>query len=279
MPSIVSDLAVAVIELLHVALLPAGVGLVLALVVASRQDVPVVAGSDEARLQELRALIAAGGLGSTSPTSGPPTTAHGAAHGAAHRTADGAADGAAHAAAVGAADGLGARPDPVSTRREASTRAAIQLAVLGSACSAVVHAMAGPPHAAENMAFGVFFELAAIAQFAWAGLALLAPERRLWVWGIPSNAVLILLWLVTRTYGLPFGLLDGPEAVGRWDLASKVWEVLALGCCWWLIRPSGGVLGRRGPRTGSPPIARLVPVLTLVSLAALLALALSGPPT
>ena len=44
------------------------------------------------------------------------------------------------------------------------------------------------------------------------------------------------LWAVTRSVGLPFGLLPSPEAVGPWDLACGGWELLVAGCCVAVLR-------------------------------------------
>jgi hypothetical protein len=62
---------------------------------------------------------------------------------------------------------------------------------------------------------------------------------RLYYWaGILGNAAIILMWLVTRTVGIPF---FGPEAgqtekVGFVDLVSKATEVAVIVHLWLLLR-------------------------------------------
>ncbi len=151
-----------------------------------------------------------------------------------------------------------------------------RLAVVATAASGVVHAVAVPHHAEENLLFGVFFFLSASVQFLWCTLAVLAPTRSLLRWGAVVDVVLIALWALTRTVGLP-GLLEGPEAVGSWDLAAKLWEVVALLCSAALLHRTGTALpdDSRNHRHGR---SWLVYSFVSVSAAALVVLSLSGPP-
>lgn len=139
--------------------------------------------------------------------------------------------------------------------------------------SAVAHAVAMPHHATENLSFGVFFFLSSFVQFGWATVALTCPCRGLLWHGVAVNVLLIELWVVTRTTGLPFGLQSGPEGIGAWDMAAKVWELGALACCLHLLLTGGGRVSGRG-RGGS----RVVRTVALASLAALLVLAWAGAP-
>jgi hypothetical protein len=160
-----------------------------------------------------------------------------------------------------------------------STRAQLlwRLAIIATVASGIVHAAAVPHHAEENLLFGVFFFASACVQFLWSTLALLSPSRSLLTSGVGVNVALIVLWAVTRTVGLP-GLLDGPEEVGPWDLASKVWELVALVCCLALLPRRAGQKGRDWT-ISSRTRSWLVYSFLSVSAASLLVLALSGPPT
>jgi hypothetical protein len=151
-------------------------------------------------------------------------------------------------------------------------------AIIATVASGVVHAAAVPHHAEESLLFGIFFFASACVQFLWSTLALLSPSRALLTSGVVINAGLIVLWALTRTVGLP-GLLDRPEEVGSWDLACKVWELIALLCCLRLL-----LAGRSGQPGGDGTITSrtargLVYSFLSVSAAALLVLAVSGPPT
>ena len=139
-----------------------------------------------------------------------------------------------------------------------------------------MHAVEVPHHAEESMLFGVFFFLSACVQFLWCTLALLAPTRSLLRWGAVVDVALIALWALTRTVGLP-GLLEGPEAVGSWDVAAKLWEVVALLCSVALLQRTGTAVtdDSRNHRHGR---SWLVYSFLSVSAAALVVLSLSGPP-
>jgi len=100
----------------------------------------------------------------------------------------------------------------------------LPLAVVSSAAAAGVHAAVGPAHFREGLVFGLFFAVAALAQVGWSVAMAFRPSRPLLVAAVVGNSAVLLLWLFTRTIGLP-GLLPGPEAVGLWDLCCGVWEL------------------------------------------------------
>jgi hypothetical protein len=114
-----------------------------------------------------------------------------------------------------------------------------RLAVTGSAGAAAVHAAATPAHVEEGLLLGGFFVTATLVQLGWAVLALRRPRRWLWRAGAAGNALVVLLWVVTRTVGLPFGLLEGPEPVGGWDVAASGFETIVVLGCWAELRRSG----------------------------------------
>ncbi|MHB1261786.1 MAG: hypothetical protein ACYC2H_08735 [Thermoplasmatota archaeon] len=133
-----------------------------------------------------------------------------------------------------------------------------RLEVLAAALSLAaggLHAMAGPAHVEEWCVYGVFFFGAAAAQAAY-GLILLtqgiegwggwmAVRRAVYLAGIAMTLAIILLWVVTRTVGVPVGPeAFEPEGIGVLDLSSKVIEIglaLVLARLWWVAgRPSQG---------------------------------------
>lgn len=105
----------------------------------------------------------------------------------------------------------------------------LPVAVVSSAAAAGVHAAVGPEHFREQVLFGLFFVGAALAQIVWAVLMATRPQRSLLVAAVVGNSAVLVLWLVTRTVGLP-GLLPAPEAVGVWDLACGAWELVVVLC-------------------------------------------------
>lgn len=134
---------------------------------------------------------------------------------------------------------------------------------LVSLAAGTVHGILTPDHFAEWWGYGVFFIVAAIAQVLF-GIALLAnlidaqafgPAWPVWkvrfLWaGVTGNLLIIALYVVTRTSGIPF---FGPEAgqvepVEAIDLVSKGLELVLIGLLLVRLR----VLGR--PRAG-PPLA------------------------
>ena len=106
----------------------------------------------------------------------------------------------------------------------------------------LIHGIVSPDHFAEWWGYGVFFIVAAFAQAGYGAIPLFRrmvedesvlvgwdrPKLRAFLWtGIAGNCATLLLWLVTRTVGIPF---FGPEAgkveaIGFWDSLSKLVEV------------------------------------------------------
>lgn len=133
-------------------------------------------------------------------------------------------------------------PAPAAARSRAES-VLLPLAVVSSATAAGVHAALGPAHFAEQPLFGLFFAGAAALQLLWSLAVVLQPGRGAFVVGVAGNAAVLALWALTRTYGLPFGLMPAPEAVGLWDLTCAAWELVVVACCVALLRS-----GDRRPR-------------------------------
>ncbi len=168
----------------------------------------------------------------------------------------------------------------------------LPMAIISSASAAAVHAAVGPEHFRERLVFGLFFATAAIAQVAWSWAVVLRPSRRLIAAGALGNAAVLALWLVTRTVGLPFNLLPRPEALGRWDVASVIWELVVVAACLQILQrlplcPLPGTTPGTMPGTlrtvptslhlpGWADWHRAVRGWTLCSMLVLVALSLSG---
>lgn len=113
-------------------------------------------------------------------------------------------------------------------------------AVAFSLIAALIHLWVMPEHFEEWWGYGTFFLICALAQGLFAFGLLRWPSRLLPLLGVGGNLAIVILWLVTRTAGIP---LLGPhagevEGVGVLDLACTLAEVgIVLGL---------GVLAMRG---------------------------------
>lgn len=132
-----------------------------------------------------------------------------------------------------------------------------------SLAAALIHLWVTPEHFKEWWGYGAFFLGTAVFQGAY-GLALLRwPRPSLFSLGIAANLGVVVLWLVTRTAGIPF---FGPDAgemetVGALDLAATAAElalVFVLAGLRFSRRPGLLPATRGGERT-------LVPILALAT--------------
>ncbi len=105
----------------------------------------------------------------------------------------------------------------------ATLRAAAALSLLAAA----IHLWVVPEHLEEWWGYGMFFLVLAVAQGLYA-LGLLGwSSRPFLLLGVAGNLAVAILWLVTRTTGIPlFGPHVGEvEGVGVLDLACTLAEV------------------------------------------------------
>jgi hypothetical protein len=145
----------------------------------------------------------------------------------------------------------------------------VPVVAISSVAAAGAHAAVAPPHLSTSLLVGSFFVVCAAAQLVWA--ALVWRRRTPWVLGagIVGNLVVLALWLVSRTVGVPG--LDGPEPVGPWDLTCALWEVvLVVGCVRLWRNPSADRHALGGP------VHPLVVFWLVLSVLALGLLSLSG---
>ncbi len=103
-----------------------------------------------------------------------------------------------------------------------------------SLLAALIHLWATPEHFGEWWGYGVFFLVAAAAQVLYTPLVLVWPTRVVLLGGIAGNLMIVVVYLLTRTVGIPlFGPGAGEvEGVGFVDLcatASEVGIAVALG--------------------------------------------------
>ena len=92
-----------------------------------------------------------------------------------------------------------------ATGRERTLYAAAALSLLAG----LIHLWVTPEHFEEWWGYGAFFLVAAAAQILYVPIVLLWPTRIVLLGGIAGNLAIVMLYLLTRTVGIP---LFGPEA-------------------------------------------------------------------
>ena len=175
---------------------------------------------------------------------------------------------------------------PVLADKEVSTwPATVRPYLLGglaalSVGAAAIHFAVVFEHFAEYTLYGFFFLVISWAQMIWPGVLLWRPSR-LWLrLGIAGNAIVIAVYVASRTVGLPFGPdLNRAESVGALDVMSCVLEFgLIVGCAVLLWRPS---LADRlvAPRGAVARVATLVavPAAVIAATTAVMAPGWAGP--
>ena len=98
----------------------------------------------------------------------------------------------------------------------------------GLSCgAAVIHVLAAIGHIQEYALYSVFFEMLAAGQVAWGVAVYRSPTRRLLGVGAVVSLLVVVLWIVSRTSGLPFGPEAWrPESVGAVDALATADETL-----------------------------------------------------
>ena len=118
-------------------------------------------------------------------------------------------------------------------------RAALVVAVAGSATAGLVHIAAVRGHDGQQVLVWMF-ALCAIAQLGWAALVVRRPSRSVLVGGLVLNGGALLFWAASRTVGIPFiDALAGAEAVGEQDLGAALFAAASVaGTACLLLRPT-----------------------------------------
>ena len=146
--------------------------------------------------------------------------------------------------------------------------------------AAAIHFAVVFEHFADYTLYGVFFLVISWAQLIWPAVLLWRPSR-LWLWlGIVGNAIVIAVYVASRTIGLPFGPdLHNAESVGALDVVSCVLEFgLIVGCAALLWRPSiaDRPVARRGAFASAAALIA-VPVAVIAVTSAVMTPGWAGP--
>jgi hypothetical protein len=113
--------------------------------------------------------------------------------------------------------------------------------VFTSLAAGAIHAVVVPEHLRESLLFGAFFVATAVFQIGWAALLRDGGrDRGFLAIGAVANAGLILLWVVSRTVGVPVGPEPWmPEPKGPLDVTATILELVlvATALLWPVPRP------------------------------------------
>jgi hypothetical protein len=100
-----------------------------------------------------------------------------------------------------------------------------------SVASGAVHLAVIREHFAEAALYGWFFLVLTLLQAGWAVAVVVRPSRIVLTAGAVASLGVVMLWLATRTVGIPLGPAAGEtEAFGGLDIAASALE-LAVALC------------------------------------------------
>lgn len=109
---------------------------------------------------------------------------------------------------------------------------ALMTAAVASIGAAVVHLVVIPEHFHEAAVYGAFFVVAAVCQLGGAGLLVARRSRLLALLVAAGNALIVVLWILTRVVGIPLGPEAGVvEPVGGLDVLATTSELVIVVSC------------------------------------------------
>ena len=109
----------------------------------------------------------------------------------------------------------------------------------------LIHVLAAVQHVSEYVPFAVFFELLALAQFGWGVAIYRSASRRLLALGAAASLLVVAVWVVSRTAGVPLGPAPWtPEPVGLLDTVASADELVLALLVLFQLRPWNGRAAR-----------------------------------
>jgi hypothetical protein len=132
----------------------------------------------------------------------------------------------------------------------------------------LIHVAAAISHVEEYAPYALFFELLALAQFLW-GMALYrAPSRKLLSAGAAMSVLVVALWILSRTSGLPIAPAPWrPEPVGPVDALASADEALLALLAVFPLRPGSPHAWLRACRHLALPTAVCLILMSSLALA------------
>lgn len=107
-----------------------------------------------------------------------------------------------------------------------------------------VHALAGESHFSIWWGYGLFFAIVSICQLLGGAALFFWRSRGLYWAGIVGTVVIVAVYVLTRTVGVPFGPEAGDvERIGLLDAVSKAFELTYLALIVAVLRRSRGERG------------------------------------
>jgi hypothetical protein len=104
--------------------------------------------------------------------------------------------------------------------------------VLFSAAAGFVHAVVTPEHFQEGAAAGLFTLAVTLGQMLVVVAGLNWPSRKLWRWSAVANAAVVVIWVASRTTGVPIGPAPWTaEPAGLLDVACSAYELAIVAGC------------------------------------------------
>jgi hypothetical protein len=150
-------------------------------------------------------------------------------------------------------------------------RAAAAMFLLGPAA---IHFAVAPEHLRVYLPYGLFFILIGLLQVAIAAAVVLRPSPRILLGGAAGSLLVIAIWLVSRTAGLPIGYTPGiAEPIGLPDLLATLMEWVSVV----LLLVADARMDRRRPFHAIRTTIGLIPVATIGLLLTVAAIGAVGP--
>jgi hypothetical protein len=124
-------------------------------------------------------------------------------------------------------------------RSISATATGAAVAATLSTGAAAIHFAVVPEHFSEFAPFGLAFLAVGFFQVTWAPVYLLRPRRAIASVGAVVNAAIVLVWLISRTVGLPIGPTPWTrEPIGALDLFATAFEIALIGTLLPVILPA-----------------------------------------
>jgi len=140
--------------------------------------------------------------------------------------------------------------------------------------AAAVHFAVAHEHLAEYMPYGVFFIGLGIVQVGLAAAIVVVPSRRLFAIAAAGTGMVMGIWLLSRTVGMPIGPIPwSPEPAGFTDVVTTLLEGIAVIQFLRLFRRPGRPRHRSRIRVALTmvPVVLFAPVATYLGVGAALA--------